>query len=155
MHRPIFALLAAAALVTTPAAQAQLTLSCSVITASLLFGTVDPSGGSATPGTGTITVSCVGINLTGVTYEIALSAGNGTYAQRQMLSGGNALNYNVYTSSNYQTVWGDGSAGTAKVSGGLTVLVTSGLHPAHGRIPGSQNVPAGTYTDQLTVTVTY
>lgn len=136
-------------------AQAQLTLSCSVVTLPVVFGQIDPAGPGAIPTTGTITVSCLGINLLGVTYDIALSAGAGSYAQRKMLSGSHELLYNIYTASNYQTVWGDGNGGTSKVSGGLTVLVSAQPHTVYARIPGSQNVPAGTFSDALTVTVSY
>ncbi|MFP5305643.1 MAG: spore coat U domain-containing protein [Gammaproteobacteria bacterium] len=133
-------------------AQAQLA-SCSVSTLAVSFGAIDPGQASATDAAGTVTVTCSGLSL--IPYDVALSAGSGAYAQRTMRSGASTLNYNLYTSPTYNTIWGDGSGGTSRVSGSITLLVNPGVHPVYALVPGNQNVAPGTYTDSITVTVTY
>lgn len=94
----------------------------------------------------------------GTPYAISLSAGgSGNQTARQMLlSGGTSsdlLSYNIYTTAAYTTIWGDGTAGTATVTGtgtGSTVYPT-----LFGRIPPQATPPAGSYGDVLTITVTY
>jgi spore coat protein U-like protein len=63
------------------------------------------------------------------------------------------LGYGLYTTNAYGTIWGDGSGGTTTVAGtgnGAAQAVT-----VYGRIPPSQFVAAGSYTDHVTVTVNY
>ena len=93
-------------------------------------------------------------------FTIALNKGGGSSINNRSLAfGANTLNYNLYIDNTYTTVWGDGTTGTL-VAGGL-LLDALGLTPGvtftvYGRIPGRQlTVPPGTYTDSLTVTVTY
>jgi len=145
-------LLIAIVLLLPSTARAQLA-SCSVSTLAVSFGVIDPAQAAATDATGTVTVTCTGLSL--IPYDVALSAGGGAYAQRTMSSGASTLNYNLYTSPTYNTVWGDGSGGTSRVSGSITLLVNPGVHPVYARVPGNQNVAPGTYTDSITVTVTY
>lgn len=52
------------------------------------------------------------------------------------------------------SVWGDGSGGTATVSGALA-LPGAIDHTVYGRLPARQNVGAGAYTDTLTVTLNF
>lgn len=147
-----------------PAQAALLNVSCTTSGSNLVFGNYAPFSTSATDITGTITVACSAtVNLTGgtVSYTIALGAGNsGSYATRKLNSGVNTLNYNLYTSSGYGTVWGDGTGGSVTVSGSGTVslLVGSFSNDAtvYGRIPALQvsTVP-GSYNDTITITVTY
>jgi spore coat protein U-like protein len=75
-------------------------------------------------------------------------------AVRRLTSGANTLNYSLYTSGTYGTVWGDGTSGTAAVSG--TGSGASQTFTVYGRIPSGQtSVPTGVYTDTVSVTVTY
>ncbi len=91
-------------------------------------------------------------------YTATISTGNGSYATRTMtLAGGTeTLAYNLYTSSAYTTVWGDGNGGTGSVSGNGGSGKTSG-NPItiYGRIPAGQDVSAGSYSDSLTITITF
>jgi len=146
-----------------PAQAGLLNVSCTTSGSNLVFGNYTPFSTSATDITGTITVACSAtVNLTGgtVNYTIALSTGNsGSYATRKLNSGVNILNYNLYTSSGYTTVWGDGTGGSVTVSGSGTILVTGSFSndaTVYGRIPALQvsTVP-GSYNDTITITVTY
>ena len=91
-----------------------------------------------------------------VSYSISLSKGvSGSYAPRKMQLV-SSLNYNLYTTVNRATVWGDTTGGTGNVSDGyligLGTVVRS--YTVYGTIPAGENVPAGAYGDVITVTVT-
>lgn len=125
---------------------------CTVSATNLAFGNYDASSGTPNDASSTVTTTCS--NTTA--YTVALNAGTGsgaTVALRKMTNGANTLNYSMYTTAGRTTVWGDGTlstvtqAGTGNGSGqALTV---------YGRVPTSQYVTAGSYTDTVTATVTY
>jgi spore coat protein U-like protein len=127
---------------------------CVVGTSTLAFGSASSAAIQAgnLDATGTVTVNCT----TGSSYTIALAAGGGTgatLASRKMSAGTNLLNYSIYTSAARTTVWGDGTLASATTPG--TGSGTSQSVIAYGRIFAGQTVPAGAYTDTVTVTVTY
>ena len=88
-------------------------------------------------------------------YNIGLDAGTGsgaTVAVRKMTSGGNTVNYSLYSDFGHTTVWGD-SVGTdtvAAIGNGASQNYT-----VYGRVPAQTTPAVGTYTDTVTVTVTY
>lgn len=120
---------------------------CSVTPQGVAFGAYDTLSAAATDGAGTINVSCDA----STSFTVSLSTGSGSYAQRLMTGGANQLGYNLYTDASRTTVWGDGLGSTSTVSatGGNVNL------PVYGRIPAQQNVPANSYGDTITVTVSY
>ncbi|MGH8854383.1 MAG: Csu type fimbrial protein, partial [Telluria sp.] len=122
----------------------------------IAFGTYASPGTAHSDGSSTVTVTCSGLGVL-VSYTIAMGPGNGNYANRKLMSGANFLNYNMYTNIARTVVWGDGSAGTQTVSHSYLIGLGNVTHNYNvfGRIPGNQNQPAGTYTDSVTVTVTY
>jgi len=127
---------------------------CVVGTSTLGFGSVSSSAIQAgnVDATGTVTVNCT----TGSSYTIALGVGGGsgaTLASRKMTTGANLLNYSIYTSAARATVWGDGTLSSATAPG--TGSGTNQAIVAYGRIFSGQTVPAGAYTDTVTVTVAY
>jgi spore coat protein U-like protein len=124
-----------------------LAASCTVSTVGVAFGSYDVFSSVDTDSTGTVIVSCHSI----ASYKISLSAGAGTFTSRLMAGEAAQLHYNLFIDPQRLTVWGDGTSGTATVS----ARGTGGSYPVYGRIPALQNVPAGSYSDTLTVTVTY
>ena len=122
---------------------------CSLNVTGVSFGSYDVFSNAALDSTGNIDVNCP----SGVGYSIALSEGGGRHAQRVMNSGGNRLNYNLYTEANRGVVWGDATSGTARVSG--TGIGMSVNHAVYGRIPARQNVHAGSYSDIIIVALTF
>jgi hypothetical protein len=127
---------------------------CAVGTSTLAFGTVDSSDINAgnVDSTGNVTVNCTN----GVHYTVKLDAGAGTgatFASRKMTSGGNLLNYSIYTSTAHTTVWGEGASGSATVTGDGTSAPQS--LSAYGRIFSGQTPPTGAYTDTVNVAVSY
>ncbi len=139
---------------------------CAVLATPHAFGTYSSPGGVQTDSSSTLSVTCtpdVVLLACNTSYSIALSAGtSASFSPRQLASGANRLNYNLYTSAARGTVWGDGSGGSSTVSGTVNTSILSLLclpgtnnHTVYGRIPASQNVPAGVYADTITVTVTF
>ncbi|MFJ2988769.1 spore coat U domain-containing protein [Collimonas sp. NPDC087041] len=149
--------LAAGAMLALPLSAQALLADCTVAGSGVAFGSYASPGSTSSTGTGTVTVTCTGLGLL-VSYTIQLNAGNGTFATRLLKSGvTNSLNYNMYTDTARTIVWGDGSASTSTVSDSYLLSIGSNArsYTAYGLIPASQNKPAGTYTDTLTITITY
>jgi spore coat protein U-like protein len=76
-----------------------------------------------------------------------------------MTGPGDTLTYNLYTTAANTTVWGNGTSGTATVSGSFTVPAGAGnsgflTHTVYGLIGGSQNVTPGAYSTATPITVT-
>ena len=125
--------------------------SCVVSANDLNFGNYNPVSGNDLDGSSTIDVTCT----LGTTYNIGLDKGLGTgasVASRKMASGSDLLDYSLYQDSNRNTVWGN-TVSTDAVSGTGTGIAQS--YTVYGRVPASQVVPVGTYTDTITVTVTF
>ena len=120
------------------------------------FGAYDAATPTAATANGTVTIKCSsGLDIA-PSFVVALSTGgSGGYSSRQMSLGAARLNYNIYTAGDYATIWGDGTSGTATQSYSSLLLFSTVNFNAFGRIPVSQYVTAGGYTDTITVTVTF
>lgn len=142
------ALLAAIFLFFAKAAQSV----CSVDPTPVAFGVYPTFSGVPTDTAGTLRVSC---DTTTLGYTLQLSQGGaGSYSPRRLSSGGYTLSYNLYTDPLRTLVWGDGSGGTANVTGAFA-LPGAIDHTVYGRIPAQQNVGTGAYTDAITVTINF
>lgn len=89
---------------------------------------------------------------------VALNGGNAnSFSPRKMSAGGaERLNYNIYTTAGHAVVWGDGNNGTVTQSAGGTLLGQPNYtFTGFGLVPSGQYVSATTYTDQITVQVTF
>ncbi len=136
------------------AVSASVAANCTVSTAPLAFGAYDPLVGNASAnldGTGTITVACT----KGAASTIGLSLGNNaTGGTRRMTDGAsNYLTYEMYQDSGRSTVWGN--SGAALLTPATATSKTPRNFTVYGRIPGSQDIPAGNYTDTVTATVNF
>jgi spore coat protein U-like protein len=125
---------------------------CAVSASDLAFGDYNASSGSPVTASTTVSVTCTAA----LAYTVALDGGqttNNVIARAMTDGASHNLSYGLYITNGYGTVWGDGSAGTSTVAGtgnGAAQAVT-----VYGRIPASQFVAAGSYTDRVTVTVNY
>lgn len=120
---------------------------CSFSATGVAFGSYDVFSNQSVDSTSNIAVTCD----VSSSYSISLSPGGGSYASRVMASGGHTLNYNLYTDATRTVIWGDGTGSTATVNGsGIT-----GNHTVYGRIPARQNVYVATYSDTITVTLSF
>ena len=124
---------------------------CAVTATDLNFGNYSSQGGSPSTSTTVLKATCT----PGTTYNIGLNQGSTTGAtinQRRMASGTNVLNYQLYSDSARSTIWGN-TVGTDTVTGSGTGLALD--HTVYGSIPAAQVVPAGSYQDTITVTISY
>lgn len=125
--------------------------SCAVVALPLAFGNYTPTQSGNTTAQTTLAVTCTN----GTPYSVGLNAGGGTgatVATRKLTSGATTLNYTLYSDSGYSTLWGN-TIGTNTVTGtGSGLLQTLNVY---GSITALQAVPAGAYTDTVTVTLTY
>jgi len=161
--RPLVRIAIACLLVTPLPAAALCTLacSCSASTAAVAFGSYNPLASANMDVTGSITVTCSGVLGLTVPFTIAMNRGinASSFSPRKLASGSNLLNYNLYDSAARTSIWGDGTGGTNTVSGSVNTGLAgsaSATFTVYGRIPGSQNTtPPGSYSDTVTVTVTY
>jgi spore coat protein U-like protein len=128
--------------------------SLKITATAVAFGNYNAAA-SPTTANGTVTVSCPGAAGTLPAYTVSLSTGGaGSYTPRAMTSGVPQLQYNLYTTAGYATVWGDGTGATAIVAGGNAGNNSETL-TVYGRIPSAQYVTPGAYTDTITATVTF
>jgi spore coat protein U-like protein len=147
---------AAAATYTTGSATASIPVSatviasCTITASSITIGNYAAGTTAATTLTGTVTPTCT--NTT--PYEITMSDGStGTEAQRLMTdTGGDTLNYNIYSDAAFTTIWGDGTSGTAPTGTGTGAAVATSYYV---NVPAAQYVTPGAYSDTVTVTVAW
>ena len=107
---------------------------------------------SAVEASATIDLRCT----ENASYNIGLDAGTtsgGTITTRKMTDGnGNTVDYQMFQDSARTVNWGN-TVGTDTKS--ATGTGTDQTHTIYGRVPAQSTPPAGTYTDTVTVTVTY
>lgn len=151
-----------AALLFAVAAPAAAAVTCTLSAPAMAFGPYDVFAATQITSSSTITVTCTltGNANTTVNGSLALSTGSsGTYVQRTMKSGANALGYNLYTSAALTTVWGDGTGATQVVAGSLTLTTAARVQTVmldvFGAVPALQDAKVGVYNDNVTMTLTY
>lgn len=133
----IFAVLAA------PAASA----TCSLSVQGVNFGSYDFMSSQNLDSVGHAIVSCD----VSTSFSIALSTGAGSYASRTMQNGAHQLSYNLYADAAHTMIWGDGTGGSVVVSGSGTSVD----EVVYGSAPAGQNPFLGSYSDAITVTLTF
>jgi len=114
------------------------------------------AGGGPVTGFTTITVKC----SSGLAFKVALGPGatpGGSVSQRLLSNGSRSLQYNLYTTSDLSSIWGDGTAGVTlsgvASSEGLATSLT-----VFAELPDSamnRLAMPGIYSDLVTVTITY
>jgi spore coat protein U-like protein len=124
---------------------------CEVTATDLAFGAYTAQTGTPLQGVTLLRATCT----PGSTYNLGLNEGTSpgaTVNQRKMASGANALNYQLYSDSARNTIWGN-TPGTNTVTGVGTGLAVD--HTVFGAVPAAQVVPAGDYADTITVRIYY
>ena len=155
-------LLGATGLAGAATKQSNVTVSAAVATNCIItsapnlgFGTFDDQLGNT--GTSALKVRC----SKDTPYAVKLSeGGSGSFVQRLMYKGTDTLEYNLYTSEAFASVWGDGVGGGVTVTGVGTGLSSAGefTHVIHGQLPNSDanlDAPPGSYSDTIVVTIEY
>ncbi len=116
------------------------------------FGIYDVASLTPTDSTGSVTILCDRRIQATIYLDRGLYAKN--YSTRLMKHStlNEFLSYNLFTSSDRTTIWGDGSGGSSYV-----VINARRNRPAtaiiYGRISERQNVSIGNYNDVVTVTI--
>lgn len=138
--------------------------SCKVTATDINFGSYDPVNANSTtdlPSTGSVTVSCVKGTKATVSLDQGQNAGSGstcTAPVRQMKdSAGDLLGYSIFQDSNDTTTWGctSGTNTQAFTSTSKDASAGNGLYTTYGVIPAGQDVPVGSYSDVVTVSVAF
>lgn len=122
---------------------------CSVDTAPVAFGVIDPQRQSR--GTGEVVVRCDAA----ASFAVGISPGGGGSGGRRMRgSPGGRLDYSLFADPGYSVPWGDGAAignpVTASSDGGTPNRLT-----VYGIVPPQNGIDAGEYDDSLEVTLTF
>lgn len=158
MKRALFLLLAFFAIATPADALVCgiLGCSCSVSATPLDFENISPFAG-AQDAEGEVSVDCTGIAELFPSMVVRMQSGtHGTIASRKMRSSaGDLLDYNIYTTTTRNVVWGNGVTGsTVTVSGGLLGLghwtATRGFF---GRVSPTNATKPGAYSDTVIVRI--
>jgi spore coat protein U-like protein len=130
--------------------------SCSVTAAPLDFENISPFEG-AQDADGEITVDCTGLAELFPSMVVRMQSGvHGTISQRKMRSvAGDLLNYNIYTTSTRNVIWGNGTTGsTVTVSGGILGLGHWAVtRDVYGRVSPTSATKPGAYSDTVIVRI--
>jgi len=134
---------------------------CQLSAGPLSFGQYAPGSGTTLHASTTISIQCTsGTNAPTLTLNAGSSGGTQT---TRLMAGpsGTKLQYNLYTSNTYATVFGDGTLGSARVP--VTITGNSFATPVQVTVYGqlldsAANQSAatpGSYADTVTATLTY
>jgi spore coat protein U-like protein len=137
---------------TTMDVSATVVEACVVTATNLAFGTYDPTASSPADAASAITVTCT----PGTVYSVGLNAGataGATVTSRQMASGSDRLGYGLYQDAARSVNWGN-MPGT-DTPAAATASLTPSVLTVYGRVPAQQALPVGSYTDTVTITVSY
>ncbi len=128
---------------------------CSVSPAgSISFGNYDVFSTRPLDSTGAIQITC---DMTQPHLIVSIGPsqnGSGFNPRYMKTSSGGLLGYNLFTDAARTAIWGDGTGGTRTIM--QKVLKNTPLNVTiYGRIPASQDVGVGRYSDSLIVTITW
>jgi len=133
---------------------------CTVNSPTLTFSAVDPTAGVDSTGSAVLSVICT---KSTTLADIKLGPGMHQLAggSRQLNSGSNNVAYGLFTDAAYTTSWGD-SATTGignMLNAGFSAfssVATPQTFTVYGRVlAAGEDVPAGTYTDSVAITVDF
>ncbi len=136
-----------------------ITASCTINPATLIFAPTTGTSllATAVNGSSTVAVTCT----TGSPYSIAMDNGvNALSSQRRMISGASFLNYNLYVDAAHAFPWSTATgAGTCTTTGDCYLGTGNGSIQninIYGVVPTTATAPPpGTYTDTVTMTITF
>lgn len=128
---------------------ASVVATCSVSATDVAFGSYTAA---QLDGSGTLSVTCT--NQLPYTVELSAGTGSGATVASRLMTGPSSqtITYSLYQNAGRTTLWGL-TAATQSVAGtgsGAAQSLT-----VYGRAPASQTPIVGSYSDTITVTVTY
>ncbi|MCF6765923.1 spore coat U domain-containing protein [Thiotrichales bacterium 19S3-7] len=122
---------------------------CIVSVSDLNFGEYDPNSNIDLTSSGSFIFQC----SPGISTSFYLTPiQQGTISDRILTNGPNQLHYNLYTDSNFSTIFGNTNEGSplSHTTNGNTQSINY-----YGKIPANQNVQSGTYTDMQSVSIDF
>lgn len=126
---------------------------CNIAVTPISFGAYNVFATAPLRSTGTFSVTCNEAPPPTVTITVGASDASGVINPRQMRgSTGDTLTYNLFTDSALSQVWGDGVSGGNVLQQKVTKNKTWNAI-VYGSLPALQNVSAGSYSDNLVVTI--
>lgn len=135
-----------------------LAYTCSIAVSPLNFGVVEGVAERTQLSTATITVVCQSdASAVSVNYQILLEGTTGG-AERHMTSATGNTNYQLYTSSTYQQVWGSGGGVSGTISDGYGLAARSSVsrtYTVYARMQPERYDSPGTYSDVNAVRLIY
>lgn len=137
---------------TTMDVSATVVNACVVSATNLAFGNYDPTAAAPADASSAITVTCT----PGTSFTVGLNAGTtsgATVSSRMMASGGNRLDYVLYSDAARTTNWGNTPGSDTPAA--ATAVSSPSILTVYGRVAAQQSVAAGSYTDTVTITVSY
>ena len=142
----------------TMAVTTSVSMSCTITAGAMTFVSYNPTAAADNDATATITSTCTTGGAAVITMGEGGRAQGGSTATiplRAMFNGSEGtpenLLYHLYSDSAGGTVWGN----TAETGKAITADGTAQAFTAYGRIPKNQTVGAGSFSDSVTVTLTY
>lgn len=127
--------------------------SCQVSTSNINFGSASSLGG-VLHANGSVSVTCTMSDNYTITLGTGSTSGATLTDRRMQGPGSNVAHYELYTSSAYSTIWGDGvSGGTGNVTG--VGNATQQTHTVYGQVQAQTTPALGSYSDAVIVTVNY
>jgi spore coat protein U-like protein len=127
--------------------------SCTVSTTAVRFGAYNRSSPTDLATTGGVIFNCS--QRSPITIQLD-RGGSGSFARRLSNGSGGLLSYNLFFDAAGTTIWGDGTGGTQFFSTASPIIGKLVNIPVFGIIPHQQqNLQAGDYTDQITVTISF
>lgn len=136
-----------------------ITASCTISPATLIFATTSGTSlvTTAVNGSSSVSVTCT----SGSPYSIAMDNGsNASGSQRRMISGSNFLSYNLYVDAAHTLPWSTATGpGTCTTTNECFLGTGNGSSQSvniYGVVPTTATAPpSGTYTDTVTMTITF
>jgi len=128
------------------------TANCTVSNAALPIAYL-PGAGNVS-GTATMTVACSpGTSPSTVAFDYGLNGGSATLGRFALL-GGNKLNYNIYKDAAWTIPLG-GATTLSATGATFAIPATLTIYGQVQDIAANQGLPAGTYLDTVTATLTF
>src|SRR5690606_26462753 len=124
---------------------------CALSASDLDFGSVPGLIDQHRDQTSVISLTCTG----GTAWNVALDDGqnaSGNVRRMRRTDGGGHVAYDVYIDAARTRRWGSTAGVDTQQGTGTGHQQTATVY---GRVPSGQSVPAGSYSDTITVTVTY
>ncbi len=117
------------------------------------FSTYDTITGAEVDAQGTISIACTKGTVATVALDNGANHSNASGGfQRAMANGSNYLNYDIYQNNTFTTWWGTTTNAEVEPAAPSSAAVN---YTAYAKIPTGQDVPQGTYSDTVGVTVSF